>query len=184
MNVLVVPEDQVNDRYIVVPVLKALFADLGKQPRITVLPEPRLRGAAQALNERLIRQIIDDNPHQDLFLIIVDGDCDPTRRTQAMARVSEHNGKVLACVAIEEVEVWMLALYKDQLGARWPEVRSHCNPKEAWAHALLEPMADGPGGGRKEAMRAMTTGRWKSLRDLCPELAELQDRVIDWLGAP
>lgn len=95
----------------------------------------------------------------------------------AAARQREHEGKLIACLARQEVEVWMLALHADRLNARFADVRAHCDPKEAWAEPLLDELGrDGPGRGRKRAMRALA-GNWRSLRSRCPELGALQAAV-------
>ena len=72
----------------------------------------------------------------------------------------------------------MLALYPDRLDTkRFTEVRKHCDPKERWADPLLDEIGrDGPGKGRKRAMRALA-GNWRSLSTRCPELTELQAAV-------
>jgi hypothetical protein len=57
-------------------VVEALFADLEIPARVEVLPEPRLRGAGDALDKDLVASIVESNPMEDLFLLIVDRDCD------------------------------------------------------------------------------------------------------------
>ncbi|MBL9027199.1 MAG: hypothetical protein JNL21_33700 [Myxococcales bacterium] len=184
MKVLVIPEDQELDRYIVKPVLEALFDEIGQRARVDVLPEPRLRGASDALDPKMVAQIIAENPMTDLFLLVVDRDCDRQGNVaKAQARQNEHKGKLLACVAVEEVEVWMLALYKDDLGDSFSAVRRECDPKEKYADTLLEDLElSGPGRGRKAAMRALA-GKWTSLRDSCPELRDLRDAIVSWRAA-
>jgi hypothetical protein len=183
VKVLIIPEDQLHDRYIACPVIQALLEDLGITARVDVLPEPRLRGFSQALDPKMIAAIVADNPMVDLFLLIVDRDCD---RNGADAKAStiaaRHAGRLLACVAIQELEVWMLALH---LQSEWSaEIRSHCDPKERWADPLLERLGtEGPGAGRKKAMRALK-GKWRSLRSRCPELADLQAAIKAWREAP
>src|SRR5690349_5555638 len=118
---------------------------------------------------------------QDLFLLIVDRDCDREGHVaKAAARQREHEGKLIACLAIQEVEVWLLALYKDDLDCTFTEVRKECDPKERWAEPLLERLGSrGPGRGRKSAMRALS-GKWRSLRGTCDELGELQKSIQAW----
>jgi hypothetical protein len=185
MKVLVIPEDQELDRYIVKPVVEALFADLEIPARVEVLPEPRLRGATDALDPSMVEAIVRDNPMEDLFLLIVDRDCNRQRNEdKARMRESEHAGKLIACVAIQEVEVWMLALHRDALAGSMSAIREHCDPKEEWAEPLLTSLGtDGPGRGRKRAMRAIK-GRWRSLRSTCNELEALQERIRAWHAAP
>ena len=185
MNVLVIPEDQELDRYIVKPVVEALFDDLRTRARVSVLPEPRLRGAGEALDKETVASIVRDNPMEDLFLLIVDRDCNRENHDEKAAkRQAEHAGRLLACVAVQEVEVWLLALYKDRFQETFTEVRKECDPKERWAEPLLKELgSEGPGRGRKAAMRALS-GNWRSLHDTCPELRDLQQRIQAWQQQP
>lgn len=178
MKFLIIPEDQTLDGYILKPIVEAIAADLGVRGRVDVLPEPRLRGAGDALDAELIGEIVADNPMVDVFLLVVDRDCDrQNNQAKAEARRQEHPDKLIACVAIQEVEVWLLALYKDELGAPWQQVREHCDPKERWADPLLRRLGtNGPGGGRKLAMRALQ-GKLRSLLSLCEELEGLKQAI-------
>lgn len=182
MNVLIIPDDQELDRYIVKPVVEAVFGDLGLTARVSVLPEPRLRGTSEALDRDLIAQIVAENPMEDLFLLIIDRDCDRENNERlARQRQDEHTGKLIACIAVQEVEVWLLALYKDKLDVdRFAKVREHCDPKERWAIPLLDRLGyQGPGRGRKRAMQALAR-KWRSLRGTCTELRELQNAIAVW----
>jgi hypothetical protein len=183
VKVLVIPEDQEIDRYILKPVIEAMFADLEVPARVDVLPEPRLRGTSDALDEGVVRDIVSDNPMIDLFLLVIDRDCNRENNVQrAAARVNEHADRMVGCLAEQELEVWMLALYKDRLDAPFSEVRAECDPKERWAEPLLKELGtDGPGRGRRRAMRELS-GKWRSLRDTCTELRDLQDQVRAWVA--
>ncbi len=179
MKVLIIPEDQALDQYIVKPVVEAMLNDAEIPSRVDVIAEPRLRGASEALDAKVIDTIIKNNPMVDLFLLIVDRDCNRERNEErAEARQREHEGKLLACVAHQEVEVWMLALYADRLDVTgFAEVRQECDPKERWAEPLLRGFGgSGPGKGRKRAMSALK-GSWRSLAGRCPELLALQMSV-------
>lgn len=178
MKILVVPEDQTQDGFIAKPVIEAILADLSIPGRVDVLPEPRLRGAGDALDPDVVRAIVVDNPMTDLFVLVVDRDCDRQGHTvKAAARESEHPGKLVACVAIQELEVWMLALHRDSVDGRWQDIREECDPKEKWAEPLLKRLGtSGPGAGRKKAMQALK-GRLQSLLTLCDELSELKTKI-------
>ncbi len=178
MKVLIIPEDQTLDGFVAKPVIEAIFGDLGISARVAVLPEPRLRGANDALDQTLIAEIVAENPMEDLFLLIVDRDCDRDKATdRAKARESEHPSRLLACVAIEELEVWLLALHRDQISVGWSMVRRECDPKERWAEPLLKQIGTGgPGGGRKKAMGRLS-GQLKSLMGLCDEVGQLRERI-------
>ncbi len=185
MKVLIIPEDQELDRYIVKPVVEALFAAIRQTPDVTVLPEPRLRGAGEALDQGTVATIVAENPMADLFLLIVDRDCNrENHEEKAAQRQAEHPDKLLACLACQEVEVWLLALYKDSVQETFTKVREDCDPKERWADPLLKELgSNGPGRGRKAAMRALS-GKWRSLHDTCPELRDLQQRIQAWQQQP
>lgn len=183
MKVLVIPEDQHIDQYILKPIVEGIFADLGKMAQVSVLPEPRLRGATDALDKDLLARIVADNKAMtDLFLLVVDRDCDREKHAAKLeARVAESavDGVVFfGCLAIEELECWMLALFeKEELLADWKSIREHCDPKEAFAQPLLERLgATGPGGGRKAAMRRLK-GNWSRLLSRCDEIRALRDRI-------
>ena len=182
MKVLVIPEDPTLDQYILKPLVGRLFTDLGRPARIDVLSKPRLRGVDQALSAPVLSDIADTFRMIDLFLVLVDRDGNLERPAVAAAREAEHTGRLFVCLAIEEVEVWMLALHRSTLGVAWTEVRSERNPKERFAAPFLSanaPKLDA-GGGRAWAMRELGAG-WRGLLQVCPELQELRDRIHRWL---
>jgi hypothetical protein len=118
------------------------------------------------------------NPMIDLFLVLVDRDGVATREQVAEAREAEHAGRLLVCLAIEEIEVWMLALHRPALGQRWPDVRAERDPKERYAEPFLEQRAPkgSKGRGRAWAMRELGQG-YRGVLDVCEELKELRDRI-------
>lgn len=183
MKVLIIPEDQTHDGFIAKPIIEAILKDIGRAARVDVLPEPRLRGASEALDKDVVASIVKNNPMTDVFVLVVDRDCDRDGHVaKAKARESEHADKLVACLAVEEVEVWMLALYKDKLKAPWTQVRKHCDPKEEWALPLLDKLGTGgPGGGRKKAMRALQA-KLNTVLSLCDELKELRRQLEAWSG--
>jgi hypothetical protein len=81
-------------------------------------------------------------------------------------------------LAIEEVEMWALAIYQNQLPAPWQEMRKECHPKEAYFHPLVTRLAlqNDVGRGRKHIMKSLS-GQYSRLLQLCPEIAELRDRI-------
>lgn len=194
MNVLVVPEDPTHDRYILKPVVEQLFRDLERPARVDVLSRlptddaqerraGRPAGVDLVLDQRTVAAIVDDNGGMvDLFVWLIDRDCDRRNNSgRAQDRQREHSRHLLACLAVEEVEVRLLALHADKLGVSWQDVRAECDPRERFAQPLLQREGwQGPGHGRKAAMRALPT-QWRSLLSRCPELAELKQRVATWL---
>jgi hypothetical protein len=183
VKVLVIPEDPMLDQYILKPIVERLFADLGLSARIKVLWDPRLRGVDEALDPSIVRRIVGIYSMIDLFLLIVDRDGDEHRAERARTHETEHPSRLFACLAVEEVEVWMLALHRDRLPSPWAEVRGDRDPKERFAHPFLAahaPKLDA-GNGRKWAMRDLGA-RWKGLLDVCPEIAELKARIAGEFG--
>lgn len=52
VNVLIIPEDFVNDQYILKPIVEALFDYIGKpRARVNVCQKPRLGGIDQATEQ-------------------------------------------------------------------------------------------------------------------------------------
>lgn len=176
MKVLVIPEDPTLDQYILKPIVERLFADWGKSPRIQILSKPRLRGITQALDPVRLADIVATYPMVDLFLVMVDRDGD-MRLPERARSLEEAYPQLLACLAIEEVEVWMLALHRESLPAPWSDIRAEVHPKERFAQPFL---ADAPklepGAGRSWAMRELGA-RWKGVLNVCPELDELSKRI-------
>lgn len=160
------------------PTVRLMFSALGVSARVDVLPEPRLRGADEALDRTIIEEIVRDNPMVDLYLLMVDRDCDRRGNEQrALERENEHRSRLIACCAWQEIEVWMLSAYKERLGAPWAAVRADCDPKERYADALLAELGTlGPGHGRKSAMRKV---RFDDLMT-CSELRSLFERLKVW----
>ncbi len=183
MKVLVIPEDPTLDQYILKPIVERLFADLGKTARVQVLSKPRLRGIAQALDSTIIADIVQTYPMIDLFLIMVDRDGDPKRPERA-ATLEGTQPHLLVCLAIEEIEVWMLAAHRDTLSDSWSEIRKEHHPKERFAHPFLAERAPklDPGQGRAWAMRELG-GKWKGVLSACEELTEFKQRIQEWMGA-
>ena len=185
MKVLVIPEDPILDQYILKPVVERIFSDLSKAPRVTILSRPRLRGVAEALNATIISKIVATYPMNDLFLVMVDRDGDETRSRIGAAREAEHQGRLFVCLAIEEVEIWMLAIHHGLLPSPWREIRTEVNVKEQFAEPFLwshVPELD-PGEGRAWAMSGLG-GQWRGVLQRCPEIEELKGRIEGWLGSP
>lgn len=118
MRVLIIPEDPTLDQYVLKPVVAAIFDALGRKTRVNVLQNPRLRSVNQALDSKIIEGIIASYPQEDLFLLLLDNDCEKTRIEKIRAREQAFsNAKkiLLGGLAFEEVEMWALAVYDDPL---------------------------------------------------------------------
>jgi len=184
MRVLVIPEDPTLDQYVLKPVLRRLFADLGRKARIDVMLEPHLGGVDEALSQEVLAAVLERHRMADLLLLIVDRDCQQGRqsRLDARRRQAEEAGRTLiGCLAIEEVEVWALALADDPPAA-WQEIRRECHPKEVYFEPFVRQKGwlREPGRGRAAVMEALR-GNWQRLKSRCPELETLRQDVADWL---
>jgi hypothetical protein len=172
VKVLVVLEDPTLDQYIVKPIVEKMFDSLSQTAQVDVLTNPYMRGVKDVFDQ--IDGIVEDNP-VDLFLIVIDRDCDRENHTEKLRiRVERHEETMVGCLAREEVEVWMLAA-QNNLPASWGEIRRHCDPKEHFAEPWLA--ANGftsadVGHGRKRAMQALPTN-FKRVLSRCDELREL-----------
>jgi hypothetical protein len=187
MKVLVIPEDRTLDEDILLPVVRHIFRDLGRTATVSILADPHLRGVSQALDKDIFSEIIELYPMVDLFLLILDRDCDEGRHYKVESRViqaRESGRTMVGCLAIEEVEVWALALHRRELSVPWNEVRGHCHPKEAYFEPFVRQKnwLETKGRGRSAAMRALS-GNWRSLKAVCDEIGNLQDRLATWLAS-
>jgi hypothetical protein len=183
VKVLIIPEDPTLDGFVLYPVVERLCASQNIAARIEVLRDPHLRGVDQALNLKIINKIVEMNPMVDLFLLIVDLDCNRTKnRERAQVIATSHKTKLIACLAVNEVEVWMLALFDHDI--QWQTIRAECDPKERYADPFLEERGWSAevGRGRKRAMREIATN-WNRLIQRCPEIRGLAEAIHSLQGA-
>src|SRR5437667_11025420 len=95
MNILVIPEDFRKDQFILQPIIAAMMAKLGQPAIVEVLKDPLIGGVEQALNLKLLEEIVDTNRWRvDLFLLCVDRDAVTTRRSM-LDRIEHHFPDVL-----------------------------------------------------------------------------------------
>lgn len=181
LQVLILSEDPTLDQHILKPIVEKLFEDLGRRARIAIYEPPRgrTRGVAEALSRENISSLVTDFSFVRAFVLIVDRDCHPTRSNAVDAIVKEHANKLVACLAVEEVETWMLALHRADLGVPWAEIRSECHPKERFAIPFLQKRdwTRDLGKGRHRAMRDLGA-KWSGLLQVCPEIARLRDELL------
>jgi hypothetical protein len=184
MRVLIIPEDPTLDRYVVQPIVERIFHDLGRTARVEVLTDPHLSGVEQALDSKVVAGILEDNRMIDLFLLVVDRDCDRRGDTnKAITRQQEHPDKLVAALALEELEVWALAPHRAELPNSWSQVRSECDPKERYSDPFVESKGwlATVGKGRKKAMRDLGNA-WAGVLSVCPEIAALKSAIQKWLS--
>ena len=184
VQVLVIPEDPTNNGYILKPVVQMVLAEAGKpSARVRVPGNPRVRGYDDAV--RVIRQDLASRyGFMDLWLFFPDAD---RASAGAMQRLEEdlrvQGVTLLCCPAVPEVEVYACVAHRDEI-APWQEVRDHPRMKESYFDPLLEKHGDPrqPGRGRKEMIERSLASR-RAFLQLCPEIAELRDRVKNCLGS-
>ncbi|HLA85543.1 MAG TPA: hypothetical protein VJL29_12170 [Thermoguttaceae bacterium] len=187
MKVLIITEDHTLDQYIVKPIVRELFDELGRgHITVDVCCDPRIQGIHEATNSQVLAQVFDNYPQADLFLLIIDGDCLSSRDAilkRCLGHAKQSRQHMFGCIAREEVEIWALALHRDALPDTWKTVRKNCHPKDAY----FEPFSrnrnwtTSVGKGRKQAMKNLHAN-WQGLKSLCSELKTLQQEIKDWLN--
>lgn len=192
MNVLVIPEDFPHDQYVLKPIVEAMLAYLSRRrANVRVCTEPRLRGVAQALRWERIQEILDQYQSMvDLFLLIVDRDCERTRRValdnlEQQARAYLPPSRLFfAEHAWQEIEVWAIAGQDLPADWRWQDVRNERDPKEKYFLPLARQrgLLDEPGEGRKR-LGIEAAARYDRVRQLCKEdVAALEAAVARHLA--
>jgi len=176
-QVLVIPEDQTYNGYILKPIVERMLAELDKpNARVTILPNPKLNGYPHAVSA-IRGDLIDRYRHFHLWLFLPDGD----RASDLGFLESELAGRgvhLLCCAAVPEVEAWLLAGYRDRLSLSWGDVRQHRRLKEDIFEPFLAQFGDSrsPGGGRERLVRE-ALANYRGLLSVCPELADLEGRL-------
>jgi hypothetical protein len=194
MNVLVIPEDFRYDQYILQPVIRALFQQLGKpNAKIRVCTDPLLGGIDQALNRQKLQAIIERYGMIDLFLLCVDRDAKAGRDGELRQRelwmqdaLDPLRQNFLGSSAWQEIEVWALAGLSDLPNNwSWADIRQEPHPKEVYfeKYAEMRGKSSELAGGRK-SLGIEAAKKYERVRQRCPELKELEDRIQTWLHRP
>jgi len=192
MNILIIPEDFRKDQFILKPIVEALLRHTGQnQTKIRVCQDPLLGGIGEALKWDRLLEIIENYDWQvDLFLLCVDRDGKPGRKEtlghlEQLARQKVRAGHAFfAENAWQELEVWVLAGHDLLPGWQWHRIRAEIDPKERYFMPLVEKLGleDTPGEGRK-IMAEKATARYSRIRHRCPEIAAMEGRIQEWIGA-
>jgi hypothetical protein len=186
-DVLIVPEDPSHNGYLLKPLIVRILAACGKPAAgVEVLTSPRTRGYAHA-KQLLETTLLERYRHKDLFLFLVDADGQDRREELLRLETEAHSRgvRLLCCAAVQEVEVWLLAGHRQRLGGRrWQDVRAEISLKERIFAPFLAEWGDSrrAGGGRDKLMRE-TLESYPALLQLCPELANLERRIREAIGA-
>lgn len=190
LRVLVIAEDFTHDQFILKPLIEAMMRALGKpQARVLICREPKLGSVEQAMNWQRLEEII-QRPMIDLFILCVDRDGKEGRQ-QALRLLEERATAVLtqnrlfiSINAWQEIETWLLAGVDLPATWNWPTVRHEPDVKERYflpyvqQRGLQNELSQGRKTLGKEA-----ASRYGRVRQLCPELAELETRIQTWLSA-
>ena len=182
MRVLVIPEDFRNDQYILQPLFKRLFRSAGmRAARVEICRDPLLEGVNQALRVERLREIVDQYPMIDVFILCVDRDGETNRRQVLDQIECAFGSRLVAVNAWEEIETWVLAGVDLPNSWRWADVRAEVNVKERYFEKLVDQrgLKDELGRGRRvlgdEASRNIAAIRQKCVEDF----DELADRLAN-----
>jgi hypothetical protein len=196
MNVLVIAEDPIKDQFMLRPIIEAMFEYLQRPAKVRVHPD-RLGGIGEALKVQRIAEIVASQRYNvDLFIEVVDRDCNVTGHPQATSDrqlalqgienqiAASYPGEVLlGQAAWEEIEVWILAGVEWKACFpqwRWTDIRSHRDPKDAFfiPYARIRGLENSAAEGRDVLGREAARQYAKRLRSFCKEdLRALEDRV-------
>ena len=184
VRVLVIPEDPTLNGYILKPLVEMVLAEAGKPTtRVTVLTNPRIRGYDEAV--RVIRRGLSSRyGFMDLWLFFPDSDWASDAAMRDLERsLRAEDIPLLCCPAEPEVEVYACAAYREEVRGSWDEARSNPRFKETVFEPLLKVHGDPrrPGGGRSAMTEKSIAQRRQFLR-LCPEIAELRNRIVEVLN--
>ncbi len=185
MRVLIIPEDDRKDQYILNPIFSQLLRSIGKpRARIRVCQAPRLGGIVEAMKPDRISEIVERyEGMMDIFILCVDRDGEEGRR-QRLDEIEAIFGDVrvfLAADAWEEIETWVLAGLDLPADRNWKTIRAEIQVKERYFEPLVAErnLSDEPGGGRKP-LAEEASRRIEAIRKKCPEdFGALAQRLKD-----
>ncbi len=190
LNVLVIPEDFRKDQYVLGPLVRRLFAEIGKpHARVEVCTDPVMGGIAQALDWERLDEVIDMYPIVRIFLLLVDRDGNAGRRVALGALENKAEQKLsqertlIGENAWQEIEVWALAGQELPRKWNWQEIRAEVHPKETYFEPLARQrgLMDEPGEGRT-TMGREAAQNYARVRSRCREdIGALEARLKDWL---
>lgn len=181
-KVLVIPEDPTYNGAILQPVVQRILKELGKpNAKIKILTDPAMKGIDRARD--MIRGEIFERWRSsfDLWLFLPDADR-ATGLKELEAEMAEKGVTLIGCAADPEVEAWASAAYSGQLTVPWKQVSGHPRFKEEVFQPALEQFGDlraADEGRGKMIQKALS--KYRSLKRLCPEIANLEKRISDFL---
>ena len=174
MRVLIIPEDFRNDQYLLKPIFKSLFAQIGRpRTKVRVCNPPLLQGVNEALRDENLQNIIEMyDGITDVFVLCVDRDGVLGRRDR-LDQIEKRfgDGRIFVAEnAWEELETWTLAGLDLPDGYSWAAIRNDISVKQQFFEPIARTMsvADGPGGGRR-VLGALAARRISLIRQKCRE---------------
>lgn len=193
MNVLVLPEDDEMDRFILKPLFEAMLKQLGKPHANITVHHPRVAGWGAVKKWSNIEKVIDQYSMVHLFILCVDRDGHATRRGILDGLEEKANGilepqgrRFFAVQAHQEIEVWALAGIRWKINPKWSwdAIRAERDPKERYFAPIAEKrrLTDSPGAGRS-ILGAEAASHYGKIRQNCNEVAQLEERIREWIGA-
>ena len=178
-QVLVIPEDPLQNGYMLKPVVQAIMRDAGRPAaKVTVLTNPRVRGYDQAV--KAVRDELAGRYHfMDLWLFFPDADKAGSKAMQDLeTHVAAKGITLLSCAAQPELEIYACAAFRKDIPITWDEARNHPRMKEEIFEPLLEKHGD-----RRRADKGRGMMVHRSLENLpllfrrCPELQCMRHRI-------
>ena len=183
MKVLVIPEDQTYNGYILKPLVKEIVGDAGRPSvKVTTPGQPRIRGYPHAMT--VIREQLPVlYGFYDLWFFFPDADCatdDAMRRLEC--DLAKRGIRLICCPAQPEVEIYACAAFRQAIRGTWEEARTNPRMKEEVFQPLLESYGDPRrASGGRDIMIGESLRNLPLLYRLCPELKELRDRITTFL---
>jgi len=180
-RVLIIPEDPTNNGYILKPLVTRVLTEVGKpNAQVQVLVNPRLTGYDHAV-QAIEQDLPDRYNFYDLWLFLPDAD--RAGGVAALeARMRDRSIPLVCCAAQPEVEAWLVAGHRESVPGSWSELRNHRKFKEEVFDPFLSRYGDprSAGAGREKLMR-QALNNYRGLLSVCPELADLERRLIEFL---
>lgn len=189
LRVLLVCENHRKDPPMLLPIIRQLVADAGRPKcKIEINTAVTVHGWSQALDENVLRKVVNRYKQADLIILCIDRDGEPNRHL-SLARVETKIAPDLVPRqgffgehAIEEVEVWVMAGLLD-LKRPWKEIRETRDAKEALEeHAKHRGLEPGLPVRVRESLGTEAAQNYARIRQLCEEVRRLEDRIRDWLA--
>lgn len=184
-RVVVVPEDDRLDKYVLRPIVEAACSYIGKpHAKVAVVDNPQPRGISTIMKPEFLNKVINRYRTADLIVYCVDRDAKESRDAEVEHLIS-HATEVPASMTLggftahQEVEVWCLTGNVRDLSDLWEVVRSEEHPKETYFDPLVKSLniVNSPGAGR-QILGERVAANYQRLRDLSPELQTLEQILI------